>query len=204
MKTKSNHFFVTAIGTDSGKTLVSAILTKRLSATYWKPIQCGEPTDRSQIEKWFGNAIKILPERHFLSTPASPHFAAQKELTEIQLSDFELPKVEGAFVVEGAGGLLVPLNQNDTIADLILHFRLPVVLVVNHYLGSLNHSLLTVNELNRRGIEIAGIVFNGENFQNAEDIILKQAKCKCWLRIPRLEMLNEDVISDLAAQIQFD
>lgn len=202
LKNKNQRFFVSAIGTDSGKTLVSAILAKKLSATYWKPIQCGTPTDTDQIKDWFGANIKTLPERWKLSTPASPHFAAAQEQKEIYVSDFTLPDIDTNLVVEGAGGLMVPLNNVETTADLISHLGIPVVLVINHYLGSLNHSLLTINELNRRNIAIAGIVFNGANFQDAEEIILNQAKSTCWLRLPKLEFINEEVISFWAEKME--
>ena len=204
MKNKQQTFFVTAIGTDSGKTLVSAIIAKKLLATYWKPIQCGTPTDTNQIKSWFGEKIETLPERWMLSTPASPHFAAAHEQKEVLVSDFILPEIDGNLVIEGAGGLMVPLNQKETTADLISHLSVPVVLVINHYLGSLNHSLLTINELNRRKIQIAGIVFNGENFQDAEGIILNLAGCKCWLRLPVLEKIDSKVIGFWADKLKID
>ncbi len=204
MKNKNHTYFVSAIGTDSGKTLVSALLVKKLSATYWKAIQCGTPTDTNQIKTWFGKSVKTLPERWFLSTPASPHFAAAQEHTKVLVADFTIPEIDGNLIIEGAGGLMVPLNYGETTADLICHLGLPVVLVINHYLGSLNHSLLTISELNRREIPIVGIVFNGENFQDAEDIILNLAGCKCWLRLPVLEKIDADVISFWAEKLNMD
>ena len=152
------------------------------------------PTDTDQIKSWLGENHNTLPERWLLSTPASPHFAAAQEQKELMVSDFGLPDLDENLVIEGAGGLLVPLNQRETTADLVGSLGIPVVLVINHYLGSLNHALLTINELNRRKIAIAGIVFNGENFQDAEEILLQQAQSKCWLRLPKLELINADII----------
>ena len=204
MKSKQVKLFVTAIGTDSGKTLISAILVKKLEADYWKPIQCGTPTDKNQIETWLGPTTKTIPEQFFLSTPASPHFAAKNENLHVKVSDFILPHTDNNLVVEGAGGLLVPLNSDETIANLILHFDLPVILVVNHYLGSLNHSLLTIEALNQRKIRIAGIVFNGHNFQDAEEIILAKANCPCILRLPEYDKITLELIEELASQMQLN
>jgi dethiobiotin synthetase len=187
--------FVSAIGTDSGKTLVSAILTKKWQASYWKPIQCGTPTDSEEISKLCGPETFVFPEVHFLKTPASPHFAARQEGREINLSDFSLPETPGSLVVEGAGGLLVPINRTQTIADLVQHFDLPLVLVVNHYLGSLNHSLLTIHEINRRQMPIYGIVFNGIDFQDAESVILEAAQVPCLFRIQKWPEVSAESIS---------
>jgi len=197
-------FFITAIHTDSGKTLASAILTYALKADYWKPVQCGEPADTDQIKSWLGSEVVCHPERYRLQTPASPHFAAEKEGVSMRLSDFKLPDTSNNLIVEGAGGVLVPVSTKETIADLIEHLELPVILVINHYLGALNHGMLTIRELKRRQIPLAGIIFNGEDFQNAESILLQEAGCSCLLRIPKLESVGLEQIRELSTQLQWN
>ena len=204
LESPSSGLFVSAIHTDSGKTLASALLCLALQADYWKPVQCGFPTDSDQIRSWLGTGVHVHPEQYRLRTPASPHFAAAMEPAAIRVSDFRLPVTQSRnLVVEGAGGLLVPLNENETLADLIQALDLPLVLVVNHYLGALNHSLLTLREIHRRGIRLAGLIFNGTDFQDAESVLLRAAGCPCLLRLPRLEEISRPVLEDYAARIQF-
>ncbi len=197
-------FFITAIHTDSGKTLASAILTYALKADYWKPVQCGEPADTDQIKSWLGSEVVCHPERYRLETPASPHFAAEKEGVSIRLSDFKLPDTSNNLIVEGAGGVLVPVSSRETIADLIEQLGLPVILVTNHYLGALNHGMLTIREIKRRQIPLAGIIFNGVDFQNAESILLQEAGCPCLLRIPKMENVGLEQIRQLSTQLQWN
>ncbi len=197
-------FFISAIHTDSGKTLASAILTYALKADYWKPVQCGEPADTDQIKSWLGSEVVCHPERYRLQTPASPHFAAEKEGVSIRLSDFKLPDTSNNLIVEGAGGVLVPVSSRETIADLIEQLGLPVILVINHYLGALNHGMLTIREIKRRQIPLAGIIFNGVDFQNAESILLQEAGCPCLLRIPIMESVGLEQIRQLSTQLQWN
>jgi len=204
LNTNQKGFFVTAIHTDSGKTLASAILTHALKADYWKPIQCGQPTDTNQIKSWLGEVVVCHPERYRLETPASPHFAAEQEGVSIRLSDFKLPETSHSLIVEGAGGVLVPVSSQETIADLIQQLELPVILVINHYLGALNHGLLTIKEIKRRGIPLAGIIFNGVDFQNAEPILLQEAGCSCLLRIPKMESVGPEQIHLLSAHLSWN
>jgi len=204
LKKALNGFFITAIHTDSGKTLASAIIAESLKADYWKPIQCGTPTDTAQIKSWFGDALKTHPEQYFLSTPASPHFAAEQENKEINLKEFHLPDTSSRpLIVEGAGGLLVPLTQKWVLADLVEKLGLPVILVINHYLGALNHSLLTIKEIQCRKIPLAGLVFNGKDFQNAESVILEAAQCPCLLRIPTLDHIDYSTIKTLSQKLEW-
>lgn len=194
-----NKYFVTAIGTDSGKTLFSAILTEALQADYWKPVQSGEPADSNTIRKLLvNNKSKVLKERHFLKTPASPHAAAAIDGVEIKLSDFELPRHDGPLVVEGAGGLLVPLNDEETIADMIKQLDLPVILVSNLYLGNINHTLLSYEYLKKEQIKVAGIVFNGPSNHASEKVILKMTGLKLLLKIEQENEINHEVITRYA------
>ncbi|MCC5945577.1 MAG: dethiobiotin synthase [Bernardetiaceae bacterium] len=178
-------YFITAIGTDSGKSLVSAIFTEALEADYWKPIQAGAPHDADFVRPLISNAqTQILPETYCLAMPASPHAAAAAEGVLIDKTTVKLPNNNRSLIVEGAGGLLVPLNDKDFIIDLIAQLELPVVLVANLYLGSINHSLLSYEALALRNIKIAGIVFNGLSNPESERIILHHTGLPVLLRLP--------------------
>ena len=180
------RFFVTGNGTGVGKTLVAAILTEALKADYWKPIQCGnlEDSDTLFVQQMVSNkSSKFHPERYRLKTPASPHFAAAQEGVSIDVSDFNLPETENLLVIEGAGGLMVPLNDRQLVSDLVAHLEAPVVLVSRHYLGSINHTLLTIEALRTRNIDIAGIIFNGEPNAASEEAILTFGNIKLLGRV---------------------
>lgn len=195
--------FVTGIGTGIGKTLVSAILTEALYADYWKPVQAGElnDTDTMFVQNNIANDKSFIhPEKYRLNTPASPHFAARKDGVNIQLSDFSLPKTDNFLVVEGAGGLLVPLNDDDLIIDLIEHLKLPVVVVSQYYLGSINHTLLTVQALQARGIEMAGLVFNGTEVPSTKEVILHQTGLPVLGELAEESVVNKEVVMKYAAQ----
>lgn len=195
-------YFVTAIGTDSGKTLVSAVLVKALNASYWKPVQAGLPTDSDSL-RGLVKDVRILPERFKLSAPMSPHGAAAIDSVLISKHDFVLPKVEGNLIIEGAGGLLVPINDTETIADIVEQLNVSVVLVVNLYLGCINHALLTINELKRRGIRVAGIVFNGEGFDEAKSYIENYTSWPTILSIPKLDRVSVKEVEELAREVNF-
>ncbi|MBC7920688.1 MAG: dethiobiotin synthase [Ferruginibacter sp.] len=187
-------YFVTAIHTDSGKTLVSAILTQALQADYWKPIQAGLPRDTDLVMSLVTNTHSVFhQEAYQLQTPASPHAAARAEGMDIRLSDILLPKTQNDnLVMEGAGGVLVPLNGHDFVIDLAEKFDAKIILVSNHYLGSINHTLLTVHELKRRGLKVRGIVFNGPPNPDTEAIVLQHSGYPCLLRIlPEAEVSRE-------------
>jgi len=198
-------FFVTGIGTGIGKTLVSTIITEALGADYWKPIQAGNlnETDTDFVLNNLSNQhSQVHPERYRLNTPASPHQAADAEGVNIALEDFSLPQTDRPLIVEGAGGLMVPINEKDLIIDLIAHLELPVILVSSIYLGSINHTLLSVEALRNRHIQIAGIVFNGPSNPATESIILKHTGLPVILRINEEESLNEEVILRYAREVK--
>lgn len=167
-------FFITGIGTDVGKTIVSAIFTEVLQADYWKPIQSGDldNSDSDKVKKLISNSTSVFHESAYnLTTPASPHYSAELDGITIDLKKIKEPKTKNHLVIEGAGGLYVPLNQNNTILDLIQP-DYKIVVVSRHYLGSINHTLLTIEALKAKGLDIFGIVFNGEKNPATEDIIL--------------------------------
>jgi dethiobiotin synthetase len=199
-----NKYFVTAIGTNSGKTIVSAILMQAFQADYWKPVQSGtDDRDADTVNNLLLNDYSVVhPERHWLKRPASPHEAAAVEGVEIKLADFVLPDTGGNdLIIEGAGGVLVPLNEKETIADLILALGAEVVLVSNYYLGSINHTLLTVACLNQLNIPIKGIIFNGEENAYSKSIILSKTGLPCLLDIKQEKQWDAFVVQQYAVKL---
>jgi dethiobiotin synthetase len=194
----AEQYFVTGIGTGIGKTIVSTILTEHLQADYWKPIQAGDldQSDSLKVESLVSNAqTNIHPECYRLTQPMSPHAAAKLDGIEIQLSDFVLPETNRPLIVEGAGGLMVPLNEKDLILNLISFLNLEVILISQNYLGSINHTLLTVNALKQHGIKIKGVIFNGEANAESERYILSYTQLKCLGKIPPLKTINKETIA---------
>jgi len=195
-------FFLTGIHTDAGKTVTAAFLQKALDADYWKPIQAGDLDfgDTDRVKAWTGSAAeRFHPVRHALNTPASPHYAAAIDGVEIKLSDFELPETNGRpLIVEGAGGLLVPINDQETITDLIIQLGLPVILVSRHYLGSINHTLLSIALLKQKNIPIAGLIYSGGDSPETVRIIGEQTGVWPLVELPELEALNPAAITKVA------
>ena len=201
MSAPRQAYFVTGIGTEVGKTVVSAFLQLALDADYWKPVQAGDLDfgDTDRVKTWTGlPEDRYHPERYRLRTPASPHYAARVDGLKIKLDDFTLPDTGGRpLLVEGAGGLLVPLNEQQTILDLVLHLDLPVILVSRHYLGSINHTLLSLEVLRGRGCKVCGIVFNGENVESAR-IIQQLSGVPVLAEVPHLAKINSAALQELA------
>jgi dethiobiotin synthetase len=197
------NLFVTAIGTDSGKTLASAILTEALEADYWKPIQAGMPRDAETVASWISNTKSIIHEEAYLLQHAmSPHAAAKLDGVEIDLHRIKIPLTNDHVVVEGAGGVLVPINDKDFVIDIASFQSLEVVLVCNLYLGSINHSLLTINEINKRNIRVKGLIFNGIPNKESMDFIYDYCGWDILLQIPPLDTINKEVILQLANEIR--
>ena len=195
-----NKYFITGIGTDVGKTVVSAVVTEALEADYWKPVQAGElqRTDTDSVMDLISNSkSKAHDHSYALKTPMSPHAAAEIDQVEIELDKITEPETENHLVIEGAGGLLVPLNNRDTIMDLIRK-EYKIILVSRHYLGSINHTLLSINELRRRGFSISGIIFNGNEHPTTEHIIQEIGKVKVIGRINEENFLDKTVIKKYA------
>ena len=169
-------YFVTGIGTDVGKTIAAAVLVEKLGADYWKPVQAGDlsNTDTMKVQRLVTNpSTKFHAERWVLERAMSPHAAAELEGVELNLADFELPETENTLIVEGAGGLMVPLNnKGDLLIDLIARLGLPAIVIARNYLGSINHSILTIEALKQRKITVAGVLFNGEAVPASEKAIL--------------------------------
>jgi dethiobiotin synthetase len=192
-------FFISGTDTDVGKTMVSAILALGLRATYWKPIQCGnEPSSDSQWLKSIGvDESNILPERYNLKNPLSPHRAAELEGVSISLDDFDLPKVDTEYlIVEGAGGLMVPLNSKDMVIDLAAKLQLPLLLVARSGLGTINHTVLSIMALHQKNIPLIGVVMNGEPNPANKAAIEHYGKTKVLAEIPPIaDIRNESLLS---------
>lgn len=192
--------FITGIGTDVGKTIASAIITEALQADYWKPIQAGDidNSDSHKIENYLSNTTsEIHPNSYLLQTPASPHYAAALDGITIDIKKINEPKTNNHLVIEGAGGILVPLNDLDTIIDLIQP-DYKVIIVSRHYLGSINHTLLTIEALQQRKIPIAGIIFNGNQNTATESIILSKSGLALIGRIDDEPYFDKNVVAEYA------
>ncbi|SHJ58165.1 dethiobiotin synthetase [Hymenobacter daecheongensis DSM 21074] len=199
------NLFITGIGTDVGKTFVSAIITEALQADYWKPVQAGltPTTDAATVRGLVQNSVsRFWPERHRLRLPASPHAAAAAENLTLRAGDFQLPETDNHLIVEGAGGLLVPLAPGLLIADLIGQFGLEVVVVSRNYLGSINHTLLTLEALRARGLRVRGLVFNGEPNPATEDFIAQHTGVPLMPRVLPEAEVTPAVVSRYAAEFR--
>lgn len=186
------QFVVAGIGTGVGKTVVSGILTEALSACYWKPVQAGDlhDSDSMKVQSWLSNGT-VLPEKYMLKTPASPHYSAETDGLVLTAKDFVLPEIESNLIVEGAGGLMVPLNNEGLLyIDVFQQWNLPLILVSRHYLGSINHTLLSFEALKSRNIPVHGIIFVGEENKATEEIIQKVTGVNILARIPEVKVID--------------
>lgn len=193
----SNIYFITGIGTGIGKTVVSAIITEKLQADYWKPIQSGDLdiSDSLFIKNLISNKKSIIhPEKYRLSRPLSPHLSARLDGIEIDLSSIVPPKANRDLVIEGAGGLLVPLNDKELILDLIKRLSPKVIVVSQNYLGSINHTLLTLETLNAHHIEVTGLIFNGAANPESENYIESYTGIKVIGRIPSMNVIDKETV----------
>lgn len=203
MKT-SKKLFVTGIGTGIGKTICSAVLVEHLKADYWKPVQSGdlEQTDSRVVKNLVNNKTIIHPERYRLKLAASPHKSASLENIYIHLDDFVLPETKNSLIVEGAGGLWVPLSDEVFILDLIKKLNLPVVLVAKDYLGCINHTLLSIESLRKNKIPLNYFIFNGTFDEDTYRIIKKSLDGQTQiLNIPDLEVIEPIKIREIANKL---
>ena len=195
----STNYFITGISTEVGKTICSAVITEALEADYFKPVQAGDLDygDRDKIGDLITNTKTVIHTPSYeLQYPMSPHAAAARSGVEIDIEQIIRPKTVNRLVIEGAGGLLVPLNQKETIADLIKSSD-RVILVSRHYLGSINHSLLSIQYLNSKGIK-PYILFNGDENSETESIILKMGSSHLLGRMPELIHVDKEHIKRAA------
>ena len=197
------QIFITGIGTDVGKTVASAIVVEALQADYFKPVQAGdlEFSDTDRVRSWINNTeSKFYPNAYALHTPMSPHAAAAIDKVTVVTEKIKLPETTKDLVIEGAGGILVPLNDTETILDIIKP-SYKVIVVSRHYLGSINHSLLTIKALQEKGCEVS-ILFNGEEHPTTEEIIVKMTGAKVIGRINEETQITKEVIKHYAERLK--
>lgn len=195
--------FITGIGTEIGKTVCSAILVQHFKADYWKPVQSGDLhyTDTDKIKTWTDDTT-CYPETYRLQLAASPHQSARAENIQIKLDDFQLPEAQNALIVEGAGGLMVPLSDDIFMIDLIEKLKLSAVLVVRNYLGCINHTLLSVMALEQRNISLEYLIFNGDFPEDTERVISTFIKKETKIiRIPEITSTDKEHVTKAAQQL---
>lgn len=188
---------ITGTDTGIGKTVFAAALTGALGASYWKPVQAGleDGSDSEDVARLAGIAPdRVLPEAYRLATPCSPHRAAEIDGVTIEPARLALPQVDGPLIVEGAGGVLVPLTRETTYADQFARWQCPVVLVARTALGTINHSLLSIEALRARGVEVLGVAFVGEPREDSEATICEMGKVRRLGRLPRLDPLTPEAL----------
>jgi dethiobiotin synthetase len=197
-------FFVTGTDTDVGKTVVSAWLVGRLGASYWKPVQAGNhpETDSDVVRRLTGAAPeRILPEAYVLPEPIAPHEAARRAGTSIEMAKLVPPPHEGLLIAEGAGGLLVPLNDQAYVVDLAEELHLPIILVARSTLGTINHTLLSIEAITRRGLPLAGVVVNGPETPHNRAAIERYGKAEIIAEIPWIDQLTPAKLMDIEPEL---
>lgn len=196
--------FVTGIGTGIGKTIVSAVLVEKLKADYWKPVQSGDldNSDTLKVKSLVSNDRSVFhPETYRLTEPYSPHKSADIDGIVIQSDKFVQPKTDNTLIIEGAGGLMVPLNAHFLMIDLIKQLNADVVLVSQNYLGSINHTLLSAAILKQYGIIIKGIIFNGKTESYSESYILQYTGIKLLGRLPEFGEVDKQAVIEAGRYI---
>ncbi|TXB65328.1 dethiobiotin synthase [Vicingus serpentipes] len=191
------NYFITGIGTDVGKTVASAILTEALEADYWKPVQAGdlENSDTIKVQRLVSNTKTVFhKEAYQLTQPMSPHAAAKIDKIDIDLNQIQIPKTTNNLIIEGAGGLMVPLNNSQLIIDLIKKLDVETILVSQNYLGSINHTLLSIEAIKQKGLKIKGIIFNGDENKETEEYILNYTGINYLGRINNHSNISKDVV----------
>jgi len=199
------QFIIAGIGTEIGKTFISAILVEALQADYWKPVQAGslDNTDTDFIRRHISNNISVFhPETYRLSLPMSPHAAAEAEGINIDLHKLAIPQTANNLIIELAGGLMVPLNNRELNSDLLKLWDLPVILVSRNYLGSINHTLLSLELLKKQGIRVAGIIFNGDANPATEEFILQYSGLPCIARIKMQAEISKQAVMRIASVLK--
>lgn len=198
------NYFITGIGTNVGKTIASAVLTEALQADYWKPVQCGveDGSDKENVMQLISNSVSVFhPEAYLLKEPASPHIAAKKENVLISKLNLQRPSTSNKLIIEGAGGILVPLNDRDMVIDLADQFNASVVLVISSYLGCINHSLLSIEYLLNKGYKIQGLVLNGNFDPDVRSTIINYKNLPVLAEIPFVSKPDKQFVMEQASKI---
>ncbi len=203
MSSLSKRFFVTGIDTNVGKTVASAIIALALEAKYWKPVQAGDldDSDSLKVKRWIGDD-RVLPERFRLRQPMSPHAAAKLDGIEIKLSDITVPDDADTLIIEGAGGIMVPLNERETYLDWLCTQQIPTIVISKIYLGSINHTLLTLAALRAKNIDVAGVLFTGDENIETQRIIEEMGNVEVLGRIPWSDQLDVHFITEQAQKLK--
>lgn len=199
------RLFISGIGTDVGKTIISAILVEKLQADYWKPIQTGANTDSDTrtVKNLISNKQShFFKESISLTKPVSPHEAAALEGVSISPDQLILPATSNNLIIEGAGGLMVPCNETLMMADLVTYFGAELILVCRHYLGSINHTLLSLELIKARQLNLRGIIFSGEQNLASASFILDYSGAKNLGYVPTLANINASTIKQAVNYIQ--
>lgn len=192
----SARFVVTGTDTGIGKTVFAAALVQALGASYWKPVQAGleDGTDSATVAR-LARGGAILPEGWRLATPASPHLSAELDGVTIDAGALAPPQVAGPLVIEGAGGALVPVTRDTLFADIFARWRLPVIVCARTGLGTINHSLMTIEALRGRGVPIHGLAFIGDPMPDSEAIIPALSGVRRLGRLPRIDPLTSETLA---------
>lgn len=199
------NLFITGIGTNVGKTVVSAILTEVLQADYWKPIQSGtiDGKDSETVTSLISNSKTVIhPETYLLKQPLSPHFAAKLDGVTIEMEKLQLPTTCNHLIIEGAGGLLVPINKNEYVIDVAKKIDCEIVLVISSYLGCINHTLLSIEYLKSNNFKIYALVFNGEFDFEVKQSIVDYTLNPLIIDIPTLNTLSKQLISEISTKVK--
>jgi dethiobiotin synthetase len=200
----SKTYFVSGIGTDVGKTVASAILCRAFEAAYWKPIQAGTVlgSDKDTVRHLCGDTQVIYDEAYALKEPLSPHTAARIESVHIDVKSIVIPKHEGTLIVEGAGGLMVPITREFMYSDWIKSQKLPVILVSRHYLGSLNHTMLSLEFIQKNEIPLVGILFIGKDNDHNEALICARYDVRNLGNLPEVSAVTPTFVQVYAEELK--
>lgn len=190
--------FVTGTDTDAGKTVASAWLCLHAGADYWKPIQSGHPPDSDAATVSRLSGAHAHPERHVFRAPLSPWHAGMLEGVRVSLDDFRLPQTSRPLVIEGAGGVLVPVNESQTMLDLMARLGAPVIVAARSGLGTINHTCLTLQALRARSLPVVGVILSGPANAENRDAIERFGSTRVLAEIPRLEPLDREALSRIA------
>ena len=199
-----NRFFITGIGTNVGKTLVSAILCEAMQADYWKPIQCGieEGRDKDIVKKLLSNSKSVChDEIYLLKEPASPNIAAKREGIKITMDSLSLPQTLNKICIEGAGGPMVPINDSYFVIDIAKQNGLAVVLVIDSYLGCINHSLLCIDYLLNNNYKLHGLILNGNFDEEVKNSIINYKRIPVLGEIPKVENPDKKFVREQASNL---
>jgi dethiobiotin synthetase len=202
----SKTYFVTGIGTGIGKTIVSSIVTEKLQADYWKPIQSGDldQSDSIKVESLISNSKTVIHQEAFkLTQPLSPHLSAKLDNIDLSIDKLFTPFTDNTLIIEGAGGLMVPLNDRELLVDYIKILQLEVILVSQNYLGSINHTLLSLELLKARNVKVKGIIYNGVSNSETEHYITQYSGVKILGNIPVLDIITKETINQAGEYLNF-